>query len=110
FAPGAADCDFTLTELTPEAGVVAPAAEAAPPPPAVEVAPPAAAAPADVAAAEPVAAASAPMFPSAQEAPGNGKEARGAAKQPSSVTIRVELEKIDRVVNMVGELVIAQAI
>ena len=110
FAPVAADCEFTLTDLTPGAATAAPAAEAAPPPPAAA---PVAAAPAPVAASEPAAASrpqeAAPMLPPAQDAPANGKEARGAAKQPSSVTIRVELEKIDRVVNMVGELVIAQA-
>ncbi len=34
---------------------------------------------------------------------------RGAPAKPAATTTRVELEKIDRVVNMVGELVIAQA-
>jgi two-component system chemotaxis sensor kinase CheA len=118
FAPIAADCEFTLTDLYPATMTAAPAVEAAPPPPAAEVVAPAAAAPAPapapVVAAEPVAAAPRPQeaaqpFLPAQEASGNGKEPRGGAKQPSSVTIRVELEKIDRVVNMVGELVIAQA-
>jgi two-component system chemotaxis sensor kinase CheA len=39
------------------------------------------------------------------------KDARagGAAKPAATTTIRVDLERIDRVVNMVGELVIAQA-
>jgi two-component system chemotaxis sensor kinase CheA len=36
-------------------------------------------------------------------------QATASAKAPAGGTIRVELEKIDRVVNMVGELVIAQA-
>jgi two-component system chemotaxis sensor kinase CheA len=106
FAPVAADCEFTLTDLTPGA-VAAPAAEAA----SVAPAPMPAAAPAPVAVAAP-AAPPPPQeaAPPAQAAPANGKEPRGAAaKQVSSVTIRVELEKIDRVVNMVGELVIAQA-
>lgn len=34
---------------------------------------------------------------------------RSASVKPSATTTRIELEKIDRVVNMVGELVIAQA-
>ena len=43
-----------------------------------------------------------------------GKEAAAAASRapsakPAATTTRIELEKIDRVVNMVGELVIAQA-
>jgi two-component system chemotaxis sensor kinase CheA len=37
------------------------------------------------------------------------KEARGPVTISAATTIRVELEKIDRVVNMVGEIVIAQA-
>jgi two-component system chemotaxis sensor kinase CheA len=37
------------------------------------------------------------------------KEARGPVAVTAATTIRVELEKIDRVVNMVGEIVIAQA-
>ena len=36
-------------------------------------------------------------------------EARPAAAKAAATTMRVEVEKIDRVVNMVGELVIAQA-
>lgn len=36
-------------------------------------------------------------------------ESRGPAAKPAAMTTRVDLEKIDRVVNMVGELVIAQA-
>jgi two-component system chemotaxis sensor kinase CheA len=110
FSPVAADCEFVLTDLTPEVAAAAPVAE---PPPA-----PVAAAPVAPAAAPPAAApvATAPAAPARSteaapppEAPGNSKESRAAAKQPSSVTIRVELDKIDRVVNMVGELVIAQA-
>ena len=42
----------------------------------------------------------------AGEAP---KEARAPVASSAATTIRVELEKIDRVVNMVGEIVIAQA-
>jgi two-component system chemotaxis sensor kinase CheA len=45
----------------------------------------------------------------AGETSGSGKEQRSGASKAGATTIRVELEKIDRVVNMVGELVIAQA-
>ncbi len=38
-----------------------------------------------------------------------GKAARSALVKPAATTTRVDLEKIDRVVNLVGELVIAQA-
>jgi two-component system chemotaxis sensor kinase CheA len=119
FAPVAAECEFQLTDITSATAVSAPAAESAPQPVApvamapVAVAPavaPAPAAPTAPAAAAPfVATPAAPPPLPPHEASGNGKEARAAAKQPSSVTIRVELDKIDRVVNMVGELVIAQA-
>jgi two-component system, chemotaxis family, sensor kinase CheA len=59
--------------------------------------------PAPVAAPRPVPAA---VVPAAEAAP---KESRGATAPSGATTIRVELEKIDRVVNMVGEIVIAQA-
>jgi two-component system chemotaxis sensor kinase CheA len=39
----------------------------------------------------------------------NAAAARIRAAKPAATTMRVEVEKIDRVVNMVGELVIAQA-
>jgi two-component system chemotaxis sensor kinase CheA len=54
--------------------------------------------------------------PEPADAPGKGAEKAEAAPgarvqppKPAATTTRVELEKIDRVVNMVGELVIAQA-
>lgn len=53
----------------------------------------------------PVAAAT-PFAPAISEPKESGKP---AGKPGAATTIRVELEKIDRVVNMVGELVIAQA-
>ena len=113
FAPVAADCEFTLSDLTPGAVAPAPTVETAPvvpAPVAVKPAPMPAAAPAPVAAAPMAPPPQPEAAPPAQAAPANGKEPRGATvKQVSSVTIRVELEKIDRVVNMVGELVIAQA-
>jgi two-component system chemotaxis sensor kinase CheA len=37
------------------------------------------------------------------------EEGRSAISKPAATTTRIELERIDRVVNMVGELVIAQA-
>jgi two-component system chemotaxis sensor kinase CheA len=108
FAPIVADCEIGITDLTPgaEAAPPAPVPEAAKPVPAVvpqpsppSPLPPAAAKPAD--SSEP--AIEAPP-------PANAREARAAAaKAAAATTIRVELEKIDRVVNMVGELVIAQA-
>jgi two-component system chemotaxis sensor kinase CheA len=51
-----------------------------------------------------------PSPPAPIAAPARGaKEARGPTVLSAATTIRVELEKIDRVVNMVGEIVIAQA-
>lgn len=46
------------------------------------------------------------IVPPAAEAPA---EPRAAVSKPAATTTRIELERIDRVVNMVGELVIAQA-
>jgi two-component system, chemotaxis family, sensor kinase CheA len=61
----------------------------------------------------PVATAAEVGGPSAAAKPGlentSAAAARPAAAKPAATTTRVELEKIDRVVNMVGELVIAQA-
>jgi two-component system, chemotaxis family, sensor kinase CheA len=61
-------------------------------------------------------AASAPEAAAPAEAAGKGAEkaepaggGRAQPAKPAATTTRVELEKIDRVVNMVGELVIAQA-
>jgi two-component system chemotaxis sensor kinase CheA len=92
--------------------------------------------PAAIAAVEPVAMAAAPLASASAEpaetarapaavheeaardhAPGSGAEkaeagaptGRGQPAKAQATTTRVELEKIDRVVNMVGELVIAQA-
>ncbi|HEX3936124.1 MAG TPA: chemotaxis protein CheA [Xanthobacteraceae bacterium] len=48
--------------------------------------------------------------PSAAPDPATAAKARGdaSAKQSATTSIRVDLEKIDRVINMVGELVISQ--
>jgi two-component system chemotaxis sensor kinase CheA len=61
---------------------------------------------------EPVPAAVAAPPPSPRPAPATEapkEAARAPAMSAAATTIRVELEKIDRVVNMVGEIVIAQA-
>ena len=58
------------------------------------------------------AAASAPASPAAPSAPvAKKEEAQAAASKPAAVTtsIRVDLDKIDKLVNMVGELVITEA-
>ncbi|MCF6302132.1 MAG: chemotaxis protein CheA [Devosiaceae bacterium] len=48
--------------------------------------------------------------PSEQKAPDSAKsEKPAAAKSPTVQSIRVDLDKVDRVVNMVGELVITQS-
>ncbi len=50
------------------------------------------------------------LVPSAApESPEPPASLRPAAAKPAATTMRVEVEKIDRVVNMVGELVISQA-
>jgi two-component system chemotaxis sensor kinase CheA len=100
------------------------ALEQAAPPPAPEPMPaavvsapvvsaPAASAPA-VAAPAAAPAASLPVHPAPSMAPAVVPEpaeapSRAAAPKAAATTMRVEVEKIDRVVNMVGELVIAQA-
>ncbi len=92
----AGDCDLAIVNATPPAEQ-APAddAAAATPLPAVDFAPPIA-----PEAERPKAAA-----PSRSEA----SETKAPTTKAQATTTRVELEKIDRVVNMVGELVIAQA-
>lgn len=102
------DCDLEIVEDMPEGmeAPIAPAVEAIEPATADdalgELAPP----PKEK---DPVAANSvrAPMEPA--EAGGAEKENRAPAAKLAAMTTRVDLEKIDRVVNMVGELVIAQA-
>jgi two-component system chemotaxis sensor kinase CheA len=85
------DCELDIQPITPAAPQPLPFEE-------IQPSPPAAAAPTTPVAAEPAAkgdAAAAPGAPSPAEAP----------KQ----TIRVDLDKVDRLVNLVGELVITQA-
>jgi two-component system chemotaxis sensor kinase CheA len=88
------DCDLTIEEETPAA---------APAPVAVEVAP---------VAATPQPVVTAPsIVPAAKPAPMAEAAEGGTAgrTKPAATTTRIELERIDRVVNMVGELVISQA-
>ena len=99
------DCELEISEVQAAAAVpveLPPVAEAAsapsPPPPAMPTATPTAAVPA----AEP------PKAAGGGEA-GNKDGKGGASAQAAATTIRVDLDRIDRVVNMVGELVIAQA-
>lgn len=105
------DCHI---EITPEQ----PAAPVAPAPVMPEVAAPATPAPVAVSTQPelPVhqapsvipAAAAAPIVAESAEAAGRAGAAASAPKA-AATTMRVEVDKIDRVVNMVGELVIAQA-
>jgi two-component system chemotaxis sensor kinase CheA len=119
FAFVADKCELQIVEQTAPDGVAA-AAVVDGPAAAVEVAdvalapalapelvPPLAPDPEPVSAAPDVAAPQlSPRPATAAEAP---KEPRGPVTMSAATTIRVELEKIDRVVNMVGEIVIAQA-
>jgi two-component system chemotaxis sensor kinase CheA len=112
------DCEIAITETGAIASEPIAAEIPAEPLPVLEAAPPVvpAAAPAPVqalrpAAAEPQAPRSTPPVP-VDPAPASGAapaERPARAAKPAATTTRIELEKIDRVVNMVGELVIAQA-
>jgi two-component system chemotaxis sensor kinase CheA len=97
------DCDLEIVDTAPAAA--APIMEIADAPPTAPLEPtappPPSAAPAEAAA---IPAKSAP----ASDHP-EGGGGRAAAAKPSATTTRIELERIDRVVNMVGELVISQA-
>jgi two-component system chemotaxis sensor kinase CheA len=100
-----ADCELEIVEDLPAAAEMpmAPAAEADEPveaEPALQMNMPV-----------PVAASSPPLAPEKPSEIPDMKEAGkpAAAKSTAGMTTRVDLEKIDRVVNMVGELVIAQA-
>lgn len=112
------DCEIAITEVAAvEAPAIAdsavaqlPVVDAAPP-----VAPAAVPAPVQTTKAvdpAPQAAKPVSMPPSGRTAGGEAPAERPAAARPpkpQATTTRIELEKIDRVVNMVGELVIAQA-
>ena len=88
------DCDLEIVDVTP----------AALPTVSTDDAPLAAAAPVALVIAPPAAKPVAVAAPVAESADGGG----GRTK-PAATTTRIELERIDRVVNMVGELVISQA-
>lgn len=61
-------------------------------------------------AAKPAAASSTPTPPAPPKKPAEGGEEGGGGSKPVGVqSIRVDLDKVDRVVNMVGELVITQS-
>ena len=111
------DCEIAITEIGAVAAEPVAAVGPAEPLPVLEVAPPMAPSAAPVQAVQPVA----PVAPVPQAAmptapvpaPSSGAaapaERPARAAKPAATTTRIELEKIDRVVNMVGELVIAQA-
>jgi len=93
------DCDLEIVETN-----AAPAAEL------VEIADAPPTAPQEPSAPLPPRAASvAPVAAPAAEHPETASGGRTMAAKPAATTTRIELERIDRVVNMVGELVISQA-
>jgi two-component system chemotaxis sensor kinase CheA len=118
-------CDLQIVDLNPPASAAVMAADgksspievadrASAPAPELELAPELA--PALVPDPEPMAAAVAAVAPRPSPAvvappveAAAPKDTRGTVAPSAATTIRVELEKIDRVVNMVGEIVIAQA-
>jgi two-component system chemotaxis sensor kinase CheA len=89
------DCDLSIVEEEP---LPPPAAEAAPPPEMHH----------DVAVAVPAAPVAEHKKPGRPQ-PAADEGGKGAANKTQATTTRVDLDKIDRVVNMVGELIIAQA-
>jgi two-component system, chemotaxis family, sensor kinase CheA len=115
FVVGDCELEITTASSEPSSSIDAPANEIAVPlplEPRAAVLPPAAAA----VAAQPLPPATVAAQPAASTASQRGISLGAAAAEPRSTatkaaatTTRVELEKIDRVVNMVGELVIAQA-
>src|SRR5262245_50051258 len=95
------DCELAIEDLTPEDPASEAASEApSPPPPEPAVAAPA----------QPVELAGKAARPAAaSETPEPASGARAAPAKAAATTTRIELDRIDRVVNMVGELVISQA-
>ena len=96
------DCDLEIVDTTatpePPAEEIATPVEEPPVPSTVVAAPPTAFAPLPKAA---------PPATTTTAEPASAS--RPAAAKPGATTTRIELERIDRVVNLVGELVIAQA-
>ena len=99
FGFAAGDCDVEIAQMggTPEQAP----SEPAPAPDAAAQAPPSTVASPSIV----------PPEPETQPKPANAEPAapRAAPLKAAATTMRVEVEKIDRVVNLVGELVIAQA-
>jgi two-component system chemotaxis sensor kinase CheA len=89
------DCDLSIVEDQPPP----PAMEAAPPPEMHD----------DVAVAAPAAPVAEHKKPGRSQPAADAEGGKGAANKKQATTTRVDLDKIDRVVNMVGELIIAQA-
>jgi len=110
-------CDLQIVDIDPPASAAVMAADGEASPievadlasaPELELAPELA--PALVPDPEPMPAAVAAVAPRRSPAEAAApKDTRGTVAPSAATTIRVELEKIDRVVNMVGEIVIAQA-
>jgi len=103
------DCELEITEAPSGAAVVED-----PPPLAPSIDDPPGAALPPAAADAAIAPATAPamdhvMAQGLGGEPAGPKAPRAAAAKPAATTTRVDLDKIDRVVNLVGELVIAQA-
>lgn len=98
------DCDLVIRETG-----AAPAPLPAPPPAPAATAPVAAAAQetAEAPVEAPAAAAPPPSRAAAEHHEEGG--AKAAAAAPTSATIRVDLDRVDRLINLVGELVINQA-
>ena len=90
------DCDLSIVEDQP---LPPPVTEAAPPPEMHD----------DVAVAAPIAPVAEHKKPGRSQPAADAEGGKGAANKKQATTTRVDLDKIDRVVNMVGELIIAQA-
>lgn len=90
----------------PEKPAAAPAQQAAPPPKAAPVAPAAPAPSAPASPPAPKAPAAPPAAPPKGPAPAAGKAAPAAEGHKSSSTIRVDHERLDHLMNLIGELII----
>jgi two-component system chemotaxis sensor kinase CheA len=100
------DCDIRIGAEAPPPAII----QAAAPLPAANLPEPAAPAPAPVTTAPATTSGSPGAAKAADGAKrGNGSGAGGDHSGPTTHTIRVDLDKIDRLVNMVGEMVITQA-
>ncbi|MCW0232017.1 MAG: chemotaxis protein CheA [Ferrovibrio sp.] len=107
------DCELSITCLNPPAAAAKPAEPEAVAKPAAEAAPKAAAAPVAAPAAAPKAEAPKPAAaaPKAEAGAGPGAAGGGGAggETKAARSIRVDLDRVDKLVNMVGELVITHA-